>query len=174
MLLRLLRLGVYVRLRVGCECEGGGEGRNKGFSVLCWILAAWDSGGERCAGLWRATRLEAREESLGFLVVLGALRSQYCAIRHVKNMKNCERYRHIFAPGRIQRGLISKKNPPLSFLPLHFGKKPWEDAFAIPAEEKPPENSPMQYPGHSWDIFERETCSSTVNASHFISLLGSR
>ena len=62
----------------------------------------------RCEVCWApegsVSVLDMKEESMGFVVVLDALRSQHCAIRCVKNRKNCERYRHIFAPRIDSKG----------------------------------------------------------------------
>lgn len=80
---------------------------------MCWAL----EGG--------VSVLEAREESMVFMAVLDALRSQYCTIRCEKNMKNCERYRHIFAPRIYSKGSYIQEESPLSFLSLHF----WEKAL---------------------------------------------
>lgn len=59
---------------------------------MCWALEGSTS------------VLEVREEAMVFVVVLDALRSQYCTISCVKNMKNCERYRDIFAPSIDSKG----------------------------------------------------------------------
>ena len=94
---------------------------------------------EVCQGLEGGVSvLEVRVEAAGFVVVLDALRSQYCTIRCVKNTKNCERYRHIFAPRIDSKGTHIQGESPLSSPPLHFWEKaPQEDAFAILAEETP-------------------------------------
>lgn len=116
-----------------------------------------------------------REESLVFLLVLDAQRSQYCTINHLheKYEKLSEIQVYICTQDRFKRVSYPRRISSLLFLCV-LGKKTWEGAFAIAAEEKPSENGFVQHSDHGWDIFEREVCSSTVNSFWFISPLGSR
>lgn len=59
---------------------------------MCWAL---ESG---------ISVLEVREESMSFVMVLHAQRSQYCPIRCMKTMKSYKRYKHIFAPRIDSKG----------------------------------------------------------------------
>lgn len=105
----------------------------------------WVSIAVRCSGLWRPACLcWRREESIGFVVVLDALRSQYYT---EWRKRKTERDTGIFASRIGSKGSYIQEEFPLSFLYLHFfGKTSFEDAFVIPAEKKQSENSPVQPP----------------------------
>lgn len=124
---------VFVPFEAWCLCQmqGGtcvwGRERKEGFSALCWIYVAWVSGGMRYDVDSEGQHVCWRwGKSLWFFCWCLMLREAniVLSITYMKNMKNCQRYRCIFAPRIDSKGSYIQEESPLFYSFAFWAKRP--------------------------------------------------